>query len=135
MPAPSRWMIRCSLIYLLTGFLIGALMLISKVQPTFAWVWALLPIHIEILIFGWIIQFTMGTAYWIFPRFLEDKSRGNITLANNMVMILNSGIIINILTYLHFFSYRFTILGRSLEVLAVILFVILHWKRAVSYRG
>jgi len=34
-----------------------------------------LPIHIEVLIFGWIIQFTLGTAYWILPRFLQAPQR------------------------------------------------------------
>lgn len=133
MPTPSRWMIKASMLYMLTGFIIGALILISKVYPEYSSVWSLLSIHIEVSIFGWIIQLTMGTAYWILPRYLKTKSRGNPKLAWAMVGILNLGILINLASYLDMISSSATILGRILEIGAVILFVILHWNRAVSY--
>ena len=50
-----------------------------------------------------------------------------------MVGILNLGILINLASYLDLISSSATILGRILEIGAVILFVILHWNRAVSY--
>ncbi len=134
MPAPSRWMIRCSLVYLLVGFVIGGAVLVSKAYPAYSAVWLLLPVHIEVMIFGWIIQLTMGTAYWILPRFLEGESRGNPLLSKLMVAALNAGIILNVLSYLDLFSGPDLIWGRSLEVAAVGLFVALHWNRAVSYR-
>ncbi len=133
MPTPSRWMIKASLIYLLVGFSIGALILVSKAYPGYSTVWCLLPVHIEVGIFGWIIQLTMGTAYWILPRYLKTKSRGNPKLAMLMVAMLNTGILINVGSYLDFIGSSATILGRLLEVGAVALFIALHWKRAVSY--
>lgn len=133
MPAPSRWMIKASMIYMFSGFTIGALILISKVYSELSAVWDLLTIHIEVSIFGWIIQLTMGTAYWILPRYLQTKSRGNPMLASAMVTILNLGILINIASYLNILSSSATILGRFLEVGAVALFIGLHWNRAVSY--
>jgi cbb3-type cytochrome oxidase subunit 1 len=133
MPTPSRWMIKASLLYMLVGFSIGALILISKVYPEFASMWGLLAVHIEVSIFGWIIQLTMGTAYWILPRYLVDKSRGNPKLAMLMVAILNIGILINVASYLNMLGNSATILGRLLEVGAVVLFIVLHWNRAVSY--
>lgn len=135
MPAPSRWMIRCSLGYLLTGFVIGALLLIGKAFSTFSQQWVLLPVHIEILIFGFIIQFTMGTAYWILPRFLEGNPRGNPQMAGWIVGLLNLGIVLNILSYISLLPSGATLAGRSLEVTAVILFIALHWNRIVSYRN
>jgi hypothetical protein len=75
----------------------------------------------------------MGTAYWILPRYLVSKSRGNPKLAMLMVAILNAGILTNVASYLNFISSSATILGRLLEVGAVILFIALHWNRAVSY--
>ena len=63
MPTPSRLMIKASMLYMFAGFVIGALILISKVYPEYSSVWSLLLIHIEVSIFGWVIQFTMGTAY------------------------------------------------------------------------
>ncbi len=133
MPTPSRWMIKASLLYMLVGFAIGAMILISKVYPELSSMWSLLAVHIEVSIFGWIIQLTMGTAYWILPRYLKTKSRGNPKLAMLMVALLNVGILINIASYLNVIGSTSTILGRSLEILAVILFVGLHWNRAVSY--
>lgn len=134
MPAPSRWMIRASLIYLLIGFTLGAALLASKAYPSYSAVWLLLPIHIEVMIFGWIIQLTMGTAYWILPRFLKGESRGDPLLSKLMVVALNAGIILNVLSYLEVSPYLDPVWGRCLEVVAVVLFVNLHWNRAVSYR-
>lgn len=133
MPTPSRWMIKASMLYMLAGFVIGALILISKVYPELSTVWRLLTIHIEMSIFGWIIQLTMGTAYWILPRYLKTKSRGNPKLALAMVGMLNLGILINVASYLNILNPSVTILGRLLEVGAVALFIGLHWNRAVSY--
>ncbi len=133
MPTPSRLMIKASMLYMFAGFVIGALILISKVYPEYSSVWSLLLIHIEVSIFGWVIQFTMGTAYWILPRYLKTKSRGNPKLALAMVGMLNLGILLNLASYIEMVSSSATILGRIFEIGAVILFVFLHWNRAVSY--
>jgi cbb3-type cytochrome oxidase subunit 1 len=135
MPTPSRWLIRCSLLYLLIGFTMGAFMLIVKITPLHSWIGILLPIHIEILIFGWIIQLTMGTAYWIFPRFLETGSRGNRALAWGMIICLNAGIFSVIIGSLSYVQFPFRLLGRILETLSVILFIAFHWRRIVTYRN
>jgi len=126
-------MIKASMLYMFAGFVIGALILISKVYPEYSSVWSLLLIHIEVSIFGWVIQFTMGTAYWILPRYLKTKSRGNPKLALAMVGMLNLGILLNLASYIEMVSSSATILGRIFEIGAVILFVFLHWNRAVSY--
>jgi len=133
MPTPSRWMIKASMLYMLIGFVIGAMILISKVYPEYSSVWNLLTVHIEVGIFGWIIQLTMGTAYWILPRFLKTKSRGNPKLALAMVGMLNLGILINVASYVSILHSSAIILGRVLELGAVALFIVLHWNRAVSY--
>jgi hypothetical protein len=134
MPALSRWFIRCSFIYLIAGFTIGAFMLIAKITSLHSWILTLLPIHIEILIFGWIIQLTMGTAYWILPRFLESGSRGNSTLAWGMIICLNAGILSVIIGSLSSIQFPLRLLGRVMETFSVILFIGLHWRRIVTYR-
>ena len=134
MPAPSRWMIRSAMCYLLAGSLIGAAMLISKAYPAWAPVWLLLPVHIEVMIFGWIIQFTIGTAYWILPRYLETGDRGSASMARAMVGLFNAGIVVNVLSYIHLLPASGIFWGRLLETGAVLLFIFLHWNRAVSYR-
>jgi hypothetical protein len=135
MPAPSRWLIRCSLLHLIAGFTIGAFMLIAQITPLYSLIWIFLPVHIEILMFGWIIQLTMGVAYWILPRFLETGSRGNNATAWFMIICLNTGIISVIIGALSHIHFPFRLLGRILETTSVILFVGLHWQRIVTYRN
>lgn len=132
MPLISRIMIRLSLVYFLVGTAIGALMLINKAFLVSPLIWFIFPIHIEFLIFGWIIQFTLGVAYWILPRFLETKGRGNPIPAWLMVAVLNLGILA-----VSFAPYGLGktvgLTGRILEAVSVILFITLHWKRVVTY--
>lgn len=132
MPLISRLMIKLSLLYLLMGVSLGALMLINKAWLISPILWFVLPIHIEFLIFGWIIQFTLGVAYWILPRFLETKGRGSAKRAWLMVFFLNTGI-----GLVAFSGYglgsTFALTGRIFELLAVLLFISLHWKRVVTY--
>lgn len=130
MPLISRLMIKSSLVYLVLGVSIGTLMLINKAWLISPLLWFVLPIHIEFLIFGWIIQFTLGVAYWILPRFLETKGRGNKYLAWLMFLSLNAGIL---LVSVSAYGFGHSLSGRILETLAVILFIGLHWKRVVTY--
>lgn len=134
MPTPSRWMIRLSLVYLLVGILLGALMLTHKAFAIHPSIWMFLSIHIEVTIFGWIIQFTLGTAYWMLPRFLEGPPRGDSKFAYAMIGSLNLGIIFVILDSLLLSGVPFDLFGRILELTAVVLFVMLHWNRIVTYR-
>lgn len=135
MPAVSRWMIRCSFVYLFLGIGMGALMLIHKAYPLHPALWQLLPLHIEITIFGWIIQFTLGTAYWMLPRFLKSPQRGSLKAAYLMVIVLNAGILLTLADDLIRTELPVQLTGRSLELLAVIIFVSLHWNRIVTHRN
>ncbi len=134
MPLPSRLLIKSSLICLFLGALIGTFLLINKALPIHPAVWALLPVHIELMIFGWIIQFTLGVAYWILPRYLKGEARGNRLLAYLMVVVLNLGIWLMVLAELSQAGNLMHLVARGLEFSAVILFISLHWQRVVSFR-
>lgn len=125
-------MIKLSLVYLLLGISLGTLMLINKAWLISYLLWFVLPIHIEFLIFGWIVQFTLGVAYWILPRFLGSKGRGNATLAWLMVLSLNAGIVM-VASSSYGLGSSFALAGRIFEAVAVALFISLHWKRVVTY--
>ncbi len=127
-------MIRCSFAYLIFGFLLGGILLTHKAYPLHPSVWFLLPIHIEIMLFGWIIQLTLGTAYWILPRFLESPQRGKPVLAVIMVIFLNLGISFVVVDALVSTDIPLKLYGRLLELAAVALFISLHWKRVVAYQ-
>jgi heme/copper-type cytochrome/quinol oxidase subunit 1 len=135
MPLVSRWMIRCSFVYLFLGIGMGALMLVHKAYPLHPALWQLLPMHNEITIFGWIIQFTLGTAYWMLPRFLQSPQRGKKFPAILMILLLNLGIIFVVINSLVQTTLSLSLTGRLFELAAVILFISLHWKRIVTYRS
>lgn len=132
MPKQSRWLLRLSLIYLLTGAVIGTGMLVQKAFPYNGAIWALRPVHIQLLIWGFIIQFTLGTAYYILPRYITGSSRGNSYLSWGVVVCLNTGILLNIAAA--FFSVElFETVGLCFQIIAVACFVWLHWGRATSH--
>ena len=60
-------MVRLSLGWLLSGFVIGGLMLVDRAVPG-AWRAWLAPSHGHMLFVGWFLQFALGIAYWLLPR-------------------------------------------------------------------
>jgi len=126
MPRLSVWFVRASLLYLLLGFFFGALLLAQKGIPFFAPVWNLLPLHMEFLLVGWLIQLAMGVAFWIIPRFGGNSPRGPVGLVWVSFALLNAGILITVLQY---WFPAMLLIGRIAEVVAGILFVIGSWRR------
>ncbi len=133
MPIQSVWMIRLSLSYLFVAVLTGAVLLVHKAVPIHNALWGLLPIHYEMAIWGWLIQFVMGTAYWMFPRYLMDKGRGSSVLAWSVVAIMNLGLWLLLISYVTYDHLAFV--GRGLLLIGTILFAGLMWNRVVSYRN
>ncbi len=70
MPTLSRYFVRSALIWLAVGFTFGGLILAAKGGADTIWAWRLLPAHIMLLLLGWLVQLSMGVAYWILPRIL-----------------------------------------------------------------
>lgn len=128
MPRLSILSIRASLVYLLVGFLFGALILAGRGVSHYPPVWNFFPVHIEFLLIGWLVQLAMGVGFWIFPRFgfgLPD-SRGNETLIWASLVCLNVGIWLSALQLWISPAYP---LGRLLELIAAILYVMGLWRR------
>lgn len=126
MPRNSAWAVRLSLFYLALGFTFGALLLANKGIPFLPFLWTLVPAHIEILIFGWLIQLALGVAFWILPRF-SGGGRGNENLFVATIAALNLGIWLVIAgSYISQFLVFF---GRLTEIAAGFLFLLHAWKR------
>ncbi len=104
-------------------------MLADKATGIHPEIWQLLPVHIECMLFGWIIQFTLGTAYWMLPRLLKGEPRGNRQLALLIPIFLNTGILLVIMSYVIPMLQEIIYLGRLLEFAAMVVFVALHWNR------
>lgn len=75
MPTLTVWLLRGSLASLVGGSLIGALLLAgapgtAALHPR----WRLA--HLILLLFGWLVPFVLGTAYWMLPRHAHGPGRG-----------------------------------------------------------
>jgi hypothetical protein len=128
-------MIRISFICLATVAVSGALLLANKGTTLHPAIWALLPMHFELAIWGWLVQFVMGTAYWMFPRHLTGKPRGPETLAWIVAAFLNTGILFIILGSYISGGQLFSAAGRILTAISILIFIGLMAGRAVSYRN
>jgi len=129
MPALSVLIIRTALIYLLLGFTLGGLLLANKAIPLHPQIWQLLPIHIEMLLIGWIVQLVMGVAFWMLPRFSKQPVRGNEIPVWASFILLNGGILLIAIESFLPAIVLLGIAGRVMEFFAVVLFAIHAWPR------
>ncbi|MFZ1396524.1 MAG: hypothetical protein WAS33_06495 [Candidatus Promineifilaceae bacterium] len=135
MPRLSQWIIRTAFIYLLLGFTFGALLLAHKGVPLHPALWSWLPAHIEFLLMGWIVQLTMGVAFWILPRHWKKLHRPKEIYAQIAFFLLNIGIWL-VVSGTTFRAGRWVLLaGRVVEVSAIVFFALHAWKRIISREG
>lgn len=134
MTNPSCWMIRLSLLYLLISASIGGLILSHKAIDIHPMIWGLLPFHYELAVWGWLVQFVMGTAYWMFPKKLEGERRGPILPAWVMIILFNIGLLILSTSTFNTAIDWPALAGRSLMTIAILIFITLIWQRIVTYR-
>lgn len=128
MPRLSVYFVRASLVYLALGFTFGGLLLANKGVMFLPLIWALLPVHIEFSFVGWMIQFAMGIAFWILPRFSTHPIRGREQLSWLAFFLLNLGIwfvVLQIAVPVEWLSLA----GRLLELLGMGLFAVGNWRR------
>lgn len=131
MPKLSVWMVRSSLLWMGLGFLFGSLLLHHKGIPIYSWTWRLLPPHIEIMIFGWVVQLAMGMAFWILPRYPENvrlDKYGNMRVGWAAWVLVNLGIAVGAWGGWEA-SADLQLLGRMLLLVGAVLFVTIAWGR------
>ncbi len=121
MPAASIRLIRTAILHLGLGALLGALMLAARGQIVPPEVLTLLPLHREMLLFGWLIQLALGVAWWMFPKFRSGAARGFDLLPQAGWVFLNMGIVLAGIGAVT--SLGLTPPGRILEVLGIVLVV------------
>ncbi len=92
MPPLGRLMVRTALVWLLFGFLLGALVLANKGIEWWPALWRFRASHAHILLVGWTVQFSIGVAFWILPR-LSGGSRGREGLVWLGYGALNAGVV------------------------------------------
>ena len=127
MPRVSIWLIRSSLIALVLGFSVGAIMLMGKGVGAFGLLGTAIPIHVELVVRGWMVQLAMGVALWILPRFgARGPARGSAWGWAAWVL-WNVGIVLVIAGVAGNQGLRFT--GRFLELAGAIAFGGAVWSR------
>ncbi len=94
----TRLMGRTSLLYLVGGFILGAMLMISEgIGAGWGNVWG--DVHAHILFVGWFVQFAIGIAYWLLPRRKRpERPYGyNTTAAYTAYGLINTGLVIRII--------------------------------------
>ena len=146
MPLTSRLAVKVSIIYLALGAVLGAVLLINRWLPLGLALDALRATHVQFLVIGWLTQFIIGVAWWLFPPLaigLRDDApvrrgqhqRGSETLYWWALVLLNAGILLRALfeplhgwAELDLFRTLVDISGIALLVAAV-LYVANLWGR------
>lgn len=133
MPKLSVLMIRAALLHLGVGSLFGATLLAEKGLPLGGWAWRLLASHAELMIFGGMMQFIMGVAFYALPRHTERTRRyGAERLAWWSFGLLNCGVVLAVLA-LGFLLPPLALLGRLLTLAGVLAYVRMIWPRVKPY--
>jgi hypothetical protein len=137
MPRLTCWFVRSSFINLALGFVLGGFILAAKggADPL-VWMW--LPAHGDALLVGWLVQFGMGMAYWLFPRI--SGSRGAVWPVKLAFWVLTLGLVMGAgLPTLWLFLPAQTWLhdimpfGFVAQAMAFGLFLVNLWRRAYVY--
>ena len=130
MPRLSVWMLRLSLVSLLIGSGAGAMLLSGvalKAGPP-----ALRSGHLDLMLFGWLVQFVLGVAYWILPRDARAPDRGPVGLAWAAFWVFQAGLIAVLAGAAGVAPQSATPSGRVLLTAATLLFLVLLGPRVRS---
>lgn len=131
MPKRSVWLVRAAFVYLVLGFTVGSLLLVQKATPLHPGLWMLRPLHVEFLLFGFMVQFAFGVGLWILPRTPKPQSEAPGWWAG---VLLNLGVWLAGLGggVLHFGLPA--LLGRLAEAVALVIFAVQVWPRVRMFR-
>jgi hypothetical protein len=125
MPLLSRLYVRTALVWLATGTTLGGIILWSKASPI-PGAWQLLTAHITLVTWGWILQLSLGVAYWILPRFGAERPRPY--LAAIAYSLINAALVIGAVASLLPLPWP-GILVATLELLGLLSFALHAWPR------
>ena len=134
MPVLTVLWLRTSLVYFIGGLFAGAALLLQK---AFAWdarLWFWLPIHIEWMTIGFMLQFVIGVAYWILPRLEGPHERGDPRIAQWSYALINSAVLMITLSLFLDVTWLQQA-GHALTLAGVFLIARIIWPRLYSLRS
>ena len=125
MPVLARWYLKTALLYLTLGVVFGALILWHKGSPL-PGAWQMLTPHIASVTWGWLLLLTWGVAYWILPRWGQERPRG--WLAGAAYVCLNAALWLMALAPWLSAAWLNAASG-ALQAVACLAFVLHAWPR------
>ncbi len=134
MPRLSCWFVRAALLYLAARFTLGAFILANKGLGFYPSIWRFLPVHMELLLMGWLVQLALGIAYWILPRHIKGAPRGNEAWIELAFWLINLGIGW-VIAETVFTLQGLALIGRVAECAAVLVFILGSWRRVRPFAG
>ncbi len=99
-------------------------------ETWFGWLLA-----VSALLHGWVVQLTMSMAFWILPRYWQRPHRPNPGYATIAFVLLNLGIWLVVAGTTFRAGPWVALVGRLVEVGAVLFFTLHAWKRIVAREG
>ncbi|MFN8531353.1 MAG: hypothetical protein U0670_22345 [Anaerolineae bacterium] len=97
-------------------------MLWNKGLPIDGVIWRPKPVHVETLIFGWIMQLAMGCGVLDRTAFPEAPKYGRVWLAMCAYALLNAGVLLSSIG-MFFIVPPLALIGRVLLLIGVLCFV------------
>jgi len=127
MPVLTVWLLRGSLASLVAGTALGALLLagapgMAAAHPP------LQQAHQLLVVFGWLVPFVLGTAYWILPRYATAPGRGLPWHARAATVAYAAGLVLRLAATLPGW-HRAAAPGTLLLVLGTVGMISLLWWR------
>lgn len=136
----SIFFVRAGLLWLLSGFILGGLMLSDNVVPGDWRLW-FAPSHGHMLFVGWFMQFAIGVGYWLLPRKRSPERPEGYHEPTAFVafVLLNAGLLVRVATEPwtrtgHSGLAIDLLLGSSsiLQVGAILIIVPQIWRRIIA---
>lgn len=136
MPPLSRAFIKTALVYFVAALLVGVAGALQAGRELLSpGVAALGPVHVHLLVVGWITQMIFGVAYWMFPKNSQTDPRGFEWVGWATYALLNVGLLLRVLAEpMHARLPRagfgwLLVLAAVLQWLAAVAFVANTWRR------
>jgi len=132
-PFLSVLLVRTALGWLAAGAAMGALLLASKAAPLPIGVFRLFHVHSEAVLVGWMVQFAMGVAWWILPKYPRPPERGAVAPIWAAWLLLNAGVLLAGVGRSVGASDTVVMAGRAAELLAAAAFAAAAWPRVKAF--
>jgi len=127
MPPLSVWLIRGAVCSLLVGSGLGA-WLLAGAPLTGATHPAVREAHYTLMLFGWLLPFVLGTAYWMLPRHPGGEPRGSLGITRLATAAYVAGVAIRLGGTMGA-GERWVSAGTALLLSGTAGFITLFWTR------